>query len=214
MAITNFAEVKTAVADYLARDDLTSYIPDFIIGAETRINYGSGNPFPSEALRIRAMETSADITFNSAGGRTASLPTDFLQMRRVYWSANPNRRLEQMSPEQFWGSWIGTESGLATHYIIEGDDIVIGAEEVGTAKMLYYKKFGDIANNTPWLLTNAPHIYVYGALLEAAPFLHNDERLQTWHGMFTAAISGLMKADKRDRWSGSVLSIRRDTGHY
>ena len=211
MAITTYSEVQDTIADYLARSDLTSYIPDFIVGAETRIAYGSAAPFECPALRCRAMETSADITFSS---RTASLPTGYLEMRRIYWSANPNRRLEQMSPEQFYGSWIGTENGLATHYVIEGDSITIGPAESGTAKMLYYKKFTDLAtDDAEWLLANSPHVYVYGALLEAAPFLHNDERIQTWFAMYRSAIEGLNKSSVRDRWSGSALAVRSDTGH-
>ena len=38
MAISNFTNLKTAIANYLNRDDLTSYIADFISLAESRIN--------------------------------------------------------------------------------------------------------------------------------------------------------------------------------
>ena len=37
MALTTYAELQTAVANYLARTDLTSQIPDFIYIAETRL---------------------------------------------------------------------------------------------------------------------------------------------------------------------------------
>ena len=38
MAITTYDELKTSVADFLNRDDLTSVIPDFITMAEADLN--------------------------------------------------------------------------------------------------------------------------------------------------------------------------------
>lgn len=54
MALTTFSELKTAVANFLSRGDLTSRIPEFITLAEDRI---------SKDLRIRAMEATVDIVF-------------------------------------------------------------------------------------------------------------------------------------------------------
>jgi len=47
MAIGNYSELNTAVANWLNRDDLTDRIPEFIVLAEARFN---------RVLRIRAME--------------------------------------------------------------------------------------------------------------------------------------------------------------
>ena len=38
MALTTYAELKTAIGDFLNRDDLTSVAPDFISLAEADIN--------------------------------------------------------------------------------------------------------------------------------------------------------------------------------
>ena len=38
MAITTYAELKTAIANWLNREDLTSVIPDFISLAEADFN--------------------------------------------------------------------------------------------------------------------------------------------------------------------------------
>ena len=38
MALTTYAELKTAIGDFLNRDDLTSVAPDFITLAEADIN--------------------------------------------------------------------------------------------------------------------------------------------------------------------------------
>ena len=40
MALTTYDELKTSIADFLDRDDLTSVIPDFITLAEADLNRG------------------------------------------------------------------------------------------------------------------------------------------------------------------------------
>lgn len=211
MAITTNALLETAVANYLARTDLTSYIPDFIVGAETRIAFGSKEPFESEPLRIRAMETVETLT-NSAGSCT--LPDGFLGLKSIYEDAAQTSQLEQTTPEIFYGQRMGSSYNRGC-YIIEGNNIIVGNGVTSDVRIVYYKKFDPIATASPvtWLLTNAPHAYVYGALLEAAPFLRNDARLQLWHGMFRSVINALNSADKRDRWGGSSLAVRSDAGH-
>jgi hypothetical protein len=216
MSITTYDELKTAVGNYLARSDLTSFIPDFIAGAETRIAYGSDEPFPTQALRIRAMETESTFT---VGAQSVALPTGYLQMRSFYISANGrNVPLEQTSQEDLYRRYPST-SGTPKFYALAGDNIVFGpspsSSSTYSATMLYYKKFDDVAtaDPVPWLLTNAPLVYVYGALLEAAPFIRNDERIQLWQGLFAGQIGGLMRSDKRDRWGGSVMAVRNDAGN-
>jgi hypothetical protein len=48
---------------------------------------------------------------------------------------------------------------------------------------------------TNWLTQYAPDALLYAALLEAAPFLKNDERLPTWQGMYDRAASALNGED-------------------
>ena len=68
MAITTYAELQTAVASWLDRDDRTSEIPDFITLAEATFNYGEEEPyFPP--LRTRWQETSTDLTMSSGSQR-------------------------------------------------------------------------------------------------------------------------------------------------
>lgn len=212
MSVSTYAELQTKIAEYLARGDLTTYIPDFIAGAETRIAYGVEGQFRSEPLRIRAMETSADITVTSGSG---PLPTGFIQARRLYWDASPKRVLEQTTPEDFYRKWGGSTQGTPNTYILEGDNIVVAPQSSGTIKALFYKKFDPIATASPvtWLLTNAPNAYVYGALLEASSFIRNDQRIPMWHTMFQGIIDGLNSSDMRDRWSGSALAVRSDVGN-
>ena len=217
MSISTNTELETAVGNYLARSDLSTYIPDFVKAGEARFTYGSGDrendPFYCPPLRIRAMETSADVTVTDGVG---AIPTGFLGARRVYWNSSPKRKIEQTSPEDFYGKWLGSESGtLPSMYVIEGESFILGPSVSGTMKVLYYKAFDPVATASPvpWLLTNHPMVYVYAALLESAPFIRNDQRLTVWASLLHSAAQGLNKANMMDRWSGSALAVRSDVGN-
>ena len=53
----------------------------------------------------------------------------------------------------------------------------------------------DAQNTTNWLTEYAPNALLYATLLEASPFLKDDERLQTWTGMYDRALSALNGED-------------------
>jgi hypothetical protein len=63
MAIGQFSELKTAIANWLERGDLTSRIPEFVQLAEDRIG---------RELRVRAMEASTNIVLKKVTSVTAS----------------------------------------------------------------------------------------------------------------------------------------------
>ena len=88
MALDNYANLKTTIANFLARDDLTSEIDDFIDLTEADFN---------RRLRIRAMET-VDTSF-TVDSETESLPTGFLQVRSfILTSPEPDSALVLMTP--------------------------------------------------------------------------------------------------------------------
>ena len=83
--------------------------------------------------------------------------------------------------------------------------------------MLFYKKFDNLSASTAtnWLITNAPDIYLYGSMLEAEPFIMNDERVPSlWAQVcFRQGVSDLQEQDNKDRHSGSALRVM-NTGGY
>lgn len=196
MTISTYATLKTAIANYLTRSDLTDRIPEFIELAEDRIAHD---------LRIRAMETSSDITIDA---QTEALPTGFLSMRRFYLNSDPVTKLEFLPPEDFWQRWGASTSGQPKVYTIEGENLVFGPspDSTYTGKALYYKRFTALSADadTNWLLTYARGLYLYGALIEAAPFIRNDPRIATWSAMWDNELDRVMKADQRDRFPGDL----------
>ena len=53
----------------------------------------------------------------------------------------------------------------------------------------------DETNQSNWLTEIAPQLLLYGALLEAGPFLKDDERIATWQGLYDRAASALTGQD-------------------
>jgi len=207
MAISNYTELKTAVANWLDRDDLTDRIPEFIALAEARFN---------RVLRLRSMEVK--YTANTvAAQRNLALPTNYIQMRNFQVNTTPLTTLSYVTPEIYDRLWGGSTQGTPKFYTILADEVSLGpipasAQEV---EMLFYKKFDNLSGSvaTNWMITNAPDIYLYGSMLEAEPFIMNDERVPLWAQALQRGISDLQEQDNKDRHSGSALRVM-NTGGY
>ncbi len=200
MAISTYGELKTAVANFLKRDDLTERIPEFISLAEDRIG---------QTLRIRLMEQTSDLTISSAT-QTVALPTRYVAMRRLYIDGSPVRRLEFRTPVNFWSIYASSETNKPRVFTIEGENIVLGPtpDTSYTGKILFYQRLAAFSSDsdTNTLLTEARGLYLYGALLEAAPFLGNDTRILTWAQFWDDLKERVETADKKDRFSGDALT--------
>lgn len=53
----------------------------------------------------------------------------------------------------------------------------------------------DSSNQTNWLTNYLPNLLLYRALLEATPFLKNDERIPVWEKMYNDELSAVNKED-------------------
>ena len=218
MSIVTYTDLQSAVGNWLARSDLSANIPDFITLAEQRIFYGADDPnFPSPALRIRAMEQLTDPAsyMTTAGTPALALPSGFVEARAVSLATNPVADLDFATQKQLNGAWVGTAEGQPRVYTFQGDSLRFGPtpDAAYGVVLSYYKRFDPLAvTPTNWLMANAPGVYLYAALLEAQPFIMNDQRLPVWAAMLGGATRALMMADQQDRWGGQ-LTMRTDTGN-
>jgi hypothetical protein len=191
MALANYSDLQTTVANYLHRSDLTSMIPDFITLAEAKLN---------RELRLRAMEDTATGTVAAS----ISLPTGYIEMRGIsVGSGNSTWNLTYRPPSD-----INTETGTPVNYSIKGETLYF--LPYGTAYSYtidFYKKFDALSGGVNWLITNAPDIYLYATLLEASPYIKDDARIGTWAQLLIDSVTRLQSADKRDR-HGSNLIVR------
>ena len=206
MALGTFTELKDAIADWLDRSDLTDRIPDFITLAEARLN---------RDLRIRPMEVRSSME-TTAGQRYFNLPGGYLQMRNMQINSNPITPLEYITPEMLDRLYGSDTTGKPKAYTLIGDEIQLAPipDSTYTLEMAFYEKFTPLGDGTSgtvtsnWLTTNAPDVLLYGALLEAEPFIKNDERIALWLNAYNGAVKKIQDADARDRHSGSAMRIR------
>jgi len=79
--------------------------------------------------------------------------------------------------------------------------------------LIYYGKLSKLStsNTTNWLLTLSPDVYLYGSLLQAAPYLQDDARIQVWAGLYQRGIEALNLADERGSMTGGALMARART---
>ena len=205
MSITNYSQLKSAVADWLNRSDLTAVIPSFIALAESGFN-------KEERLRLKQSIVRADATFDS---NYEALPSDYLEMLNLsIIASNPNHKkmgfltLNQM--DEFERAF--TNNGLPLYYTIVGNQLKIlpFPDAEYTAEMVYYAKIPALSDSNPtnWLLTNHPDVYLYGTLIQSAPYLKDDARTATWVQLYEQAVENAHQADDRALFAGAVLKAR------
>ena len=212
MAIGTYAELQTAVANWLDRDDLTDRIPEFIALAEAKMN---------RVLRISLMENVSTAIIMAGGTRDYSLPTGFTGMKEFHLTTSPITPLSYITPEMMNRMWAGSNTGRPQAFTLFSDagtrKIKIGPspDSAYTTSMLYLKKIDSlsVSNPTETMLTENPDVYLYGALLEAEPFLMNDARVQLWGTMLQQVAKDLQDRDIFDRHSGSALRVMNTTGY-
>ena len=202
MSFATYSDLQTSIANYLARSDLTSVIPDFITLAENRLR---------RELRIRQMLKSV-TTATVKDDSTVELPSDFLQVRDFVVMTNPITPLSYSSPSALSNDPKALWVGVPRSYTILASEFQLSPipDAVYTVKMLYFAApaYLSASNTTNVFLTSAPDGLLYGALVEAEPYLMNDARINTWGSMYDRAISSLTRSDENTQYSGVPLSIK------
>lgn len=201
MGITNYTDLKATVASYLARSDLTDTIPDFIRLAEVRLR---------RELRLRQMLKSATTT-TTGSDATVALPSDFLQLRDLFVVTDPIRDLQYVTPSVFSRNGRVREIGLPVYYTIIGSEFKFAPapDTDYTLEILYYAapEYLTDLNPSNVFLAQCPDLLLYGALIEAEPYLMNDARIQLWAGMYDRGLATLNAADDQSEYSGVPLRM-------
>ncbi len=192
--ITTYATLQDGITEWLARDQdatLIARIPTFIQFAEAKFN---------RHLFVRQMEgrSYADVDTTSDEPEYISLPTDFQSMRRIRLSSVTGKpclafksgtQMDELRLSE------GNASGQPRYFTIFGSEIELlpTPDSDYRLEMVYRANIPALGDATTgnWLLDLAPDLYLYGALLESAPYIKEDGRIQTWGLGFTSALDGL-----------------------
>lgn len=202
MTITTYATLKTAIADFLNRDDLTSVIPTFIALAEADMQ---------RKLRHWRMETRATAQLDT---QFSAIPSDWVETIRFYLTTGETSRLELISQAEMIDrkQADGNVTGRPYYYAMTGSQFELYPVPDGTyaSELLYFAKIPALSDSatTNWLLTNAPDAYLYGALIHSAPYLKDDARVQVWAALYQSAIDNLNTSSNDARHSGTGLRMK------
>jgi hypothetical protein len=208
MAISSYTNLLDAVANWLGgRTDLTSRIPEFITLCEAKLN---------RELFVRQMETRSTTILDTTDDEPefVDLPSDFQSMRRIRLSSVTGKPcLEFKSGTQMDEYRYGTSnvSAQPRYFTIMGTEMELAPTPDAnyTIEMVYRKNIPALAtNSTNWLLTLAPDVYLYGALLESAPYIKEDERINTWGLGFRTALDGLNRLGLTSTFNAGPMVVR------
>lgn len=206
MAFDTYSDLKTSIASYLARSDLTTQIPDFIKFAENRLR---------RELRIRQMLSATTITA-TAGTVTVTIPSDFLEARDFVVNGNPVQPLNYVSPALYSRNSRGDVSGKPLDYTVLSNvfKLAPNPDMAYTFTLTYYAApaYLSDSNTSNTFLTVCPDLLLYASLIEAEGFLMNDPRINTWGTMFDRSLASLIKSDQEGQYSGVPLVMRVSQG--
>jgi hypothetical protein len=186
MAITTYAELQSAIANWLARDDLTAYIPDFITLFEAAA---------ARRLRVRLQESTTTLTPSSG---VATVPTDYLGHRRVTWTGSPIHELAYVAPPIYAG-YLESGSGTPTVYTIEGSNLRVSSSDDTALTFDYYARTAAVSGSLNWLFTYHPDAYLFGSLCEANAFNKDVDAAGLWKARRDEIFDEINRLDFNER---------------
>lgn len=199
MSLSTYSDLQSAVASWLARSDLTSIVPDLIRLGEIRI---------FREVRCRDMETALNVTMS---GGVAAVPADYLDLKNAYLDGNPVTRLKRTDAGQIYEQYPTRAADDKPGYIArEGSNFIFGPypDSDYTLKGIYYAKPTSIQTTANTLFTNNPDLYLYAALCEASPYIHDDPRTAVWETKYASLKQQIDFADREESSSGGGLAVR------
>lgn len=202
MALSTYTELKASIADYLNRDDLTATIPDFIALTEAQVN---------RDVRHWQMENRATATIDS---QYLSRPSDWVETIRLHLTGGNTSAMVLLSSQAMASKRQGSEnvSGKPEYYRhAESQYEIFPTPDASYAAELHYiQKIPSLSdsNASNWLLSDSPDVYLFGALLNASPYLGEDARISVWGQLYLEATKRLNAASVQSTSSSDGLTMK------
>lgn len=198
--INTYDGLVAAIADTLKDSTLSVQAPRFIYLAESMFNRKLSNP-----------EMEGKIT--AAAAEVMGLPTDFSSIKTVTIDTSPVTVLKYMEPVALHEKWGNNQSGIASNYTIEANQLVLAPAPLSTSTvtMTYFRNLTHLAADVQsnWLLENHPDLYLYASLMHAEFFGWNDERLPMIKAGVDEMISDIQATGRKQR-TGGILTARHN----
>ena len=191
--VLTYDSLTTSVQQYLERQDaaVVNAIPTFITLAEFEIaqeiktlgqlqlvesTLSAGNPVLEKPARWRKT-VSINVTVN---GKKQPVLLRKYEYLKNYWPDSTKTDVPLFYADTDWEHW----------YLAPTPDQAYDFE------VLYYERVAPLSstNQTNWITQNAPNAMLFGTLLQAMPFLKNDQR-QIFQQKYTEALAALKAED-------------------
>ena len=198
MSITNYAELKSAISDFLNRDDLTAVIPTFISLGEARI-----------ARDLRHWKQEKRVT-TDIDERYEDLPTDWISIIQVQHT--DGGVISSASSSEMAGYRAQSNTPAKPRYwrlTANEMEFYPIPDATYNITMLYRARIPALTDADPsnWLLTYSPDVVLYAALMQSAPYLADDARVAVWGSMYQSGVEALNNESAQAQVSGP-LSMR------
>lgn len=193
-AVMTYTSLAADIASYLERTDTATVdkIPTFIMLAEqviaSQIKF-LGNLTVNESTLVQGdpviakparwhKTVSMNVTVNGVKSPVFLRKYEYL---REYWPEATNEDIPLYYADYDYTHWL----------------IAPTPADAYTFEVLYYERVQplDVSNQTNWFTQYAPQALLYGSLLQAMPFLKNDERMGMWRAEYDLIINTLKTED-------------------
>lgn len=203
MAYNTYNDLVTSIEGYIKEDTLTSFINDWILLFEAIAG--------ADLLKHPLNEIRETITITSDVWQ--NLPTNAYAVKSIELNvATGNRWIENTANENIIRTYGQFQPGQPDWFATKGSEIRFGPLPDGDydAEMIYWRKLEPLnsADNN-WLYQNFPMLYVYGALLQAEPWLENDPRIPVWNAAYTGAKTVFGRDATSRQFGGPIRSQAR-----
>lgn len=205
MAISTYSELKTAIADWMARSDVSGSAADFITLGEARLN---------RLLEVVATTTTLTGVVDSASISISAL--SMVEPQDLYVTDGNTEYF--VAPRALGTFTTETISGLPGLWAIEGTNIKLDrpCDQAYSFRFVYQGRFAlSDAAPTNEFLTNNPDLYMAASIVWGAVYTKDLQGGAMWKGMldeFTAEVRSTIAQKKRSQLTAdpALVGIGRD----
>ena len=202
--ITNYGELQAAIKSYLYnRKDLDAQIQTFISLSEKKM-----------FRLLRAPENERLVqTVVPDGQSTPSYtePDDYLELKFLTMDGNPLTRISDLELKTRLANDAAPGFPSLFGRVLKEYIFWRVPDSNYTLDFYYWTDFSDTPlvddADTNAILLEYPDLYLYGALLEAMPFLVDDARIGTWSTFYISTLESANAKTVEQEYSGSPVSV-------
>lgn len=198
MTIASYSDLKTAIVSWdRDRATLAAFADEIIDLSEAYFNL---------ELRVREMEAVTSLT---PASNVCTLPSDYIEYKRVVEKASTRRRLEYITEDAADSLYPSRTAGLSNHFMIIGSNLTALPLSSNTIELTYYQKIPALtdANPTNWLLTKSPNLYLHACMMYAAELEEFNGKMEKEATLVRKFVDLLNAADNRGKFGNAPVTL-------